>query len=134
MVMIRNAGWLVLVAVALASSSAWAGPLSLWIGETKFLGFQSRSAKVTISDPSVIEVETSRSGAEIRAKRPGVSHVTLKLHGGETYEFAVHVTPKGAEVYSTDRAESEHAGFSVSAAPKVGKASTKARTRSPSRT
>jgi hypothetical protein len=131
--MMRNAGKLVLVAVALVSSSAWAGPLALWIGETKFLGFQSRSAaKVELSDPSVIEVQTSRSGAEIRAKRPGVSHVKLLLPGGETYEFAVHVTPQGTEVYSTDRSESEHSGFSLSAAPKARKASAGTRAASPS--
>lgn len=132
--MIRNASRWVLVAVALVSSAAWAGPLSLWMGETTFLGFQSRSARAEVSDPSVIEVQTSRSGAEIRAKRPGVSRVTLKLHGGTTHEFVVHVTPKGAEVYSTDRAESEHAGFSVPAASKASKGSAKARSRSPRQT
>jgi hypothetical protein len=125
--MMRNAGKLLIVAVALVSTSAWAGPLALWIGQTTFLGFPGRASQVEVSDPSVIAVQTSRNGAEIRAIRPGVSQVTLRLRDGETYEFAVHVTPRGAEVYSTARSEGEHSGFSLATASTASKSSAQAR-------
>jgi hypothetical protein len=115
--MTRNAGMLLIVTMLLVSTGAWAGPLSLALGETKFFGFSARSTKVELSDDSVVSVRTSRSGVELQAKRPGVSHVTLRLRGGETYEFDVHVTPRGAEVYSTNRAEPEHSEFILTPAP-----------------
>jgi hypothetical protein len=112
----RNAGKLLIVAVALFSSSAWAGPLALWVGQTSFFGFPGRNSQVEVSNPFVVEVTTSKSGAEIRGLLPGTSKVTLRLKDGDTYEFVVHVTPKGSEVYSTSRAESEHAGFDLNTA------------------
>jgi hypothetical protein len=115
--MTRNAGTLLIVAMVLVSGTAWAGPLSLAQGETKFLGFSARSSKVELSDASVLAVRTSSSGVELRARHPGVSRVTLRLRDGETYEFTVHVTPNGAEVYSTNRAEPEHSEFSLTPAP-----------------
>jgi hypothetical protein len=121
MTMLSNAGKLMIVAVALFSTASWAGPLALWVGQTTFLGFPGRGSQVEVSDTSVIEVQTTKTGAEIRAKRPGVSRVTLRLRDGEKHEFAVHVTPSGAEVYSTARNESEHSGFSLSPAPVVSK-------------
>jgi hypothetical protein len=111
--MTRNAVTLLIVAMVLVSGSAWAAPLSLAIGETTFLGFPARSSKVELSDASVITVRTSRSGVELRARQPGVTRVTLRLRDGDTYEFTVHVTPNGAQVYSTNRAEPEHADFSL---------------------
>ncbi|WP_224373016.1 pilus assembly protein N-terminal domain-containing protein [Hyalangium versicolor] len=122
--MIRNAGKLMMVAVALFSTASWAGPLALWVGQTSFLGFPGKGCQVTVSNESVIEVVTSKSGAEIRAKHPGTSQVTLKLRDGDTHQFTVHVTPSGAEVYSTSRAESEHSGFSLSPAPAASKSGT----------
>ncbi|WP_224243374.1 hypothetical protein [Hyalangium gracile] len=119
--MMRNAGKLMLVAVALFSTGAWAGPLALWVGQTTFLGFPGKGSKVEVSDSSVIAVQITKSGAEIRAVHPGVSRVTLRLRDGDTHEFNVHVTPSGAEVYSTSRAESEHSGFSLSDAPPASK-------------
>ncbi|MBN1209654.1 MAG: pilus assembly protein N-terminal domain-containing protein [Myxococcaceae bacterium] len=109
----RNAGKLLIVAMALVSSSAWAGPLALWVGQTTFLGFPGRHSQVEVSNPWVVEVKTTKTGAELHGLYPGVTKVTLRLRGGETYEFDVHVTPSGAEVYSTSRAESEHSGFSL---------------------
>ncbi|MFL5346443.1 MAG: hypothetical protein ACJ8AT_16780 [Hyalangium sp.] len=122
--MVRNAGKLLIVAVALFSTASWAGPLALWVGQTTFLGFPGRGSQVEVSDASVISVATSKSGAEIRALHPGTSRVTLRLRDGETHEFVVHVTPSGAEVYSTSRAELEHSGFSLSPAPVVSKRGT----------
>lgn len=115
--MTRTAATLLILTVVLVSGSAWAGPMSLALGETKFLVFMARSAKVELSDASVVAVKTSRSGVELRALRAGVSEVTLRLNGGETYEFAVHVTPSGAHLYSTNRAEPEHSDFSLTPAP-----------------
>jgi hypothetical protein len=115
--MIRNAATLLILTVVLVSGTAWAGPMSLALGETKFLVFMARSAKVELTDASVVAVKTSRSGVELRALRAGVSQVTLRLNGGETYEFAVHVTPSGAHLYSTNRAEPEHSDFSLTPAP-----------------
>jgi hypothetical protein len=66
-------------------------------------------------------VRTSKSGVELSAKNPGVTHVTLRLRGGETYEFTVHVTPSGAHLYSTNRAEPEHSEFSLTRAPAPAK-------------
>ncbi len=119
----RNAGKLMIVAVALFSSASWAAPLALWVGQTSFLGFSSRGSKVEVSNDAVIEVQITQSGMEIRAKQPGVSQVSLKLRDGEKHEFAVHVTPSGAEVYTVNRTESEHAAFSLSPAPVVRKSS-----------
>jgi hypothetical protein len=124
MTMLRNAGKLMIVAVALFSTASWAAPLALWVGQTTFLGFPGRGSQVEISDTSVVEVQTSKSGAEIRAKRPGVSRVTLRLRDGEKHEFAVHVTPSGAEVYSVSRTEPEHSGFTLSPAPVASKSGT----------
>lgn len=115
--MLRNTGKLMMVAVLLSSTAAWAAPLALWVGQTTFLGFPSRGSRVEVSNEEVIEVQKTKSGMEIRAKRPGVSQVKLRLRDGEQHEFAVHVTPSGAEVYSVSRAESEHAPFSLSPAP-----------------
>jgi hypothetical protein len=118
--MTRNAGTLLIVAMVLVSTGAWAGPLSLAMGETTFLGFTARSSKVQLSDESVVAVKTSRSGIELSAKRPGVTQVTLLLPQGQKYEFSVHVTPKGAHLYSTNRAEPEHSDFTFSPpAPKA---------------
>jgi hypothetical protein len=122
--MLRNAGKLMIVAVALFSTAAWAGPLALWVGQTTFLGFPGKKSQVDVSDTSVVEVQLSKTGAEIRAKRPGVSRVTLRLRDGEKHEFNVHVTPSGAEVYSVSRTEPEHSGFTLSPAPVVSKSST----------
>lgn len=113
--MMRNAGKLMIVAVALFSSASWAAPLALWVGQTSFFSFPGKGSRVEVSNPAAIEVVLSKSGAEIHAKQPGVSQVTLRLRDGETHEFTVHVTPSGAEVYSVARNESEHAGFSLSA-------------------
>lgn len=115
--MLRNAGKLMIVAVALFATASGAAPLALWVGQTTFLGFPSKGSQVELTDASVVEVATVKNGVEIRAKHPGVSQVTLRLRGGETHTFAVHVTPSGAEVYTVSRTEGEHAGFSLSPAP-----------------
>jgi len=119
--MTRNAGTLLIVSMVLVSSAAWAGPLAMALGETTFLSFPARSSKVELSDASVVAVRTSSSGVELRAMHPGVSRVTLRLRGGQTHEFTVHVTPKGAQVYSTNRAEPEHPDFSLTPAPTPAK-------------
>jgi Pilus formation protein N terminal region len=119
--MMNNAGKLMIVAVALFSTASWAAPLALWVGQTSFLGFPSRGAKVEVSNDAVVEVQITKSGMEIIAKQPGVSQVSLKLRDGEAHTFAVHVTPSGAEVYTVNRTESEHAAFSLSPSPVVKK-------------
>lgn len=118
-----NLGKLLVVAVALVSTSAWAGPMSLWLGQTKFIMYTGRFTKVTVSNPSVVTVQAMKGGAEVRAKDPGVSKVSLRTRGGEKFEFDVHVTPRGAEVYSTNRAESEHYDFTLSSAPRASRSS-----------
>lgn len=115
--MLSNAGKLIVVAVALFATASGAAPLALWVGQTTFLGFPSKGSKVELTNSSVVEVATLKNGVEIRAKHPGVTQVTLRLRGGETHTFAVHVTPSGAEVYTVSRSEGEHAGFSLSPAP-----------------
>ncbi len=121
-----NTRKLMIVAVALFSTASWAAPLSLWVGQTSFLGFPSRGSKVQISNDAVVDVQITKDGLEIRAKQPGVSQVSLKLRDGEKREFAVHVTPSGAEVYVVNRTESEHAAFSLAPAPVVKKKSSPA--------
>lgn len=118
-----NLGKLLVVAVAVVSTSAWAGPMSLWLGQTKFIMYNGRFTKVTVSNPSVVMVQAMKGGAEVRAKDPGVSKVSLKTRDGEKFEFDVHVTPRGAEVYSTNRAEPEHYDFTLSSAPKMSRSS-----------
>jgi hypothetical protein len=118
-----NLGKLLVVAVALVSTAAWAGPMSLWLGQTKFISYNGRFTKATVSNPSVVAVETLKGGAEVRAKVAGVSRVSLRSRDGEKFEFDVHVTPRGAEVYSTNRAEPEHGEFSLSTAPAVSRSS-----------
>lgn len=121
--MVNNARKLMIVAVALFSTASWAAPLALWVGQTSFLGFPSRGAKVQVSNDAVVDVQLTKSGMEIHAKQPGVTQVSLKLRDGETHEFAVHVTPSGAEVYTVNRTESEHAAFSLEPSPVVKKKS-----------
>jgi hypothetical protein len=121
--MMQNARKLMIVAVALFSTASWAAPLALWVGQTSFLGFPSKGAKVQVSNDAVVDVQITKSGMEIHAKQPGVSQVSLKLRDGEKHEFAVHVTPSGAEVYTVNRTESEHAAFSLSPSPVVKKSS-----------
>jgi hypothetical protein len=121
--MVNNARKLMIVAVALFSTASWAAPLALWVGQTSFLGFPSRGAKVEVSNDAVVDVQITQSGLEIHAKQPGVSQVSLKLRDGEKHEFAVHVTPSGAEVYTVNRTESEHAAFSLAPSPVVKKSS-----------
>jgi Flp pilus assembly secretin CpaC len=119
----RNLGKLLVVAVAVVSTTAWAGPMSLWLGQTKFIMYNGRFTKVTVSNPSVVAVQAMRGGAEVRAKDPGVSKVSLRTRDGEKFNFDVHVTPRGAEVYSTNRAEPEHYDFTLSSAPKMNRTS-----------
>jgi len=120
--MMNSARKLMLVAVALFSTASWAAPLALWVGQTSFLGFPSRGAKVEVSNDAVVGVQITKSGMEITARQPGVSQVSLKLRDGEAHTFAVHVTPSGAEVYTVNRTESEHAAFSLTPSPVVKKA------------
>jgi hypothetical protein len=115
--MLRNAGKLMIVAVALFATASGAAPLALWVGQTTFLGLPGKGCKVELSNAAVVEVQTTKSGVELRAQRPGVSQVTLRLRNGETHTFAVHVTPSGAEVYTVSRTEGEHSGFSLTPAP-----------------
>jgi hypothetical protein len=130
MTMLRNAGKLMIVAVALFATASGAAPLALWVGQTTFLGVPGKGCKVELSNPAAVEVQTSKSGVEIRAKHPGVSQVTLRLRDGETHSFTVHVTPSGAEVYTVSRTESEHSGFSLSPAP-VARQSSAAQAQTP---
>jgi Flp pilus assembly secretin CpaC len=102
--------WVVALAVLLASTAA-AAPLSLWVGQTEMLGTTRKIKTITVSNPEVVKVEKQKAGAELRAIAPGVSHVEMRTTDGYVFEFEVHVTAPGAEVYSTNRKESEHADF-----------------------
>lgn len=115
--MLRNAGKLMIAVVALFATASGAAPLALWVGQTTFLGFPGQGSRVEVGDASVVEVQPLKNGVELRARHPGVTQVTLRLRGGETHTFAVHVTPSGAEVYTVSRTEGEHSGFSLSPAP-----------------
>jgi hypothetical protein len=116
-------GQIAVLAAAAVSTAAWAGPMALWVGQTKFIGYTAGFKKATVANPSVVSVQTFKGGAEVRAKQMGVSRVALRARSGEIFEFDIHVTPRGAEVYSVDRAESEHYEFSLSTAPTVSKSS-----------
>jgi Flp pilus assembly secretin CpaC len=104
--------WVVVAVAVLASTAASAAPLALWVGQTEMLGTQRKIKTITVSNPEVVSVEKQKSGAELRAKAPGVSHVEMRTTDGYVFEFEVHVTA-GAEVYSTNRKESEHADFTL---------------------
>lgn len=108
----ENGKRMVAMAVLLISSAVSAAPLSLWPGQSELLGLQRKIAKITVSDTDVVMVVRQRVGAELRAKAPGIAHVEMRTTDGFVFDFDVHVTPR-AEVYSVNRAESEHAGFSL---------------------
>jgi len=103
----------VAMAAMLAATSASAAPLALWMGQTEMVGLQRKIAKITVSDPEVLSVNKLKAGAELRALSPGKCHVEMKTKDGYFFEFDVHVTPRGAEVYSVNRAEGEHDGFTL---------------------
>lgn len=106
--------WMVVVALV-GSTAAWARPMSLSVGETKFLGYSGKFTKVRVSNPAVVSVHMEKGSAEFRGRVAGVSRVRLWTRSGERFAFDVHVT-RGAEVYSLDRSEPEHGEFSLSTA------------------
>ena len=111
------ARWMVAAAV-MVSASAWAGPMSLWVGKKQTLFIFQKISKVEISNPAVVRISRVPSvGLDLRAVAPGVSDVKIICRDGSTYEFRVHAT-NGAEVYSTDRSEPEHYQWSLSSAPR----------------
>lgn len=118
--MYRTARWMV-AAFALVSASAWAGPMSLWVGQKQTLYIFSKISKIEISNPTVLR--TSRVpgvGLDLRAVAAGVSDVKISCKDGSVYTFRVHATP-GAEVYSTNRNEPEHYTWSLSSAPQASR-------------
>lgn len=130
---LENGKWAVAVAAVLVSSVASGAPLSLWMGQSELLGTQRKIAKITVSDPSVVTVVKQKSGAELRATAPGVSHVEMRTTDGFVFEFDVHVT-RGAEVYSVNRAEPEHAGFTLDGYKAPAKPTSKDQARRPAKT
>jgi len=112
----RTARWMVAAAV-MVSASAWAGPMSLWVGQRQTLYIFSRISKIEISNPAVLRASTVPSvGLNLRAVAAGVSEIKISCKDGSTYAFQVHATP-GAEVYSVNRNEPEHYTWSLSSAP-----------------
>lgn len=113
----RTARWMVVAAALVASASASAGPLALWVGQKQTLYVFSKISKIEISNPAVIRASRVPSvGMDLRAVAPGVSDVTIRCTDGSVYAFQVHST-RGAEVYSTNRNEPEHYQWSLSSAP-----------------
>jgi len=103
----------VAMAAVVAATSASAAPLALWIGQTEMVGIQRKITSITVSAPDVLAVSKLKAGAELRAVSSGKCHVEMKTKDGYFFEFDVHVTPRGAEVYSVNRAEGEHDGFAL---------------------
>jgi hypothetical protein len=118
----RTARWMVAAVAVMVSASAWAGPLSLWVGQKQTLFIFSRISSIEISNPEAIRASRVPSvGMDLRAVAPGVSDVTIKCKDGSVYAFQVHVT-RGAEVYSTNRNEPEHYQWSLSSVPMASNA------------
>lgn len=123
----RIARWMVLASLAV-SASAWAGPLSMWVGQTQTLFIFQKISKVEVSNPAVLKAtRVPKMGLDLRAIAPGVSDVKIVCKDGSTYAFRVHST-NGAEVYSTNRNEPEHYQWNLSSTqPEKVTAASKAR-------
>jgi hypothetical protein len=119
----RTARWMVAAAAVLASASASAGPLSLWVGQKQTLFIFSKISKIEVSNPEVVRAtRVPRVGMDLKAVAPGVSDVTIRCKDGSVYSFRVHST-RGAEVYSTNRNEPEHYQWSLSSTPLASRSS-----------
>jgi len=109
--------WMVAAAV-MVSASAWAEPMSLWVGKKQTLFIFQKISKVEISNPAVVRVSRVPSvGLDLRAVAAGISNVKIICRDGSTFDFRVHAT-HGAEIYSTDRNVPEHFASSLSSAPR----------------
>jgi hypothetical protein len=105
---------LIALAAFAVCGSAWAGPFSLWVGQKHTLFISQKVSRLEVSDLSVAEVKKVRGvGLEIAARAPGVAEIRISTADGTAYAFKVHVT-RGAEVYSVNRSEPEHSGWSLS--------------------
>src|SRR4051812_16616410 len=78
----------------LLSTPALAGPLSLWLGQTEMLGLQRKVCRISVTEPSVVTVRKLKTGAELRARKPGVSHIQMITTEGYVFDFDVHVTER----------------------------------------
>src|SRR5687767_12395629 len=105
---------LIALAAFLVSGSAWAGPLSLWMGHKQTLFITQKVSRLEVTNPAVAEVKKVKGvGLEVAARAPGVTEIRITCADGSFYEFKVHVT-RGAEVYSVNRNEPEHYQWSLS--------------------
>ncbi|HVE85145.1 MAG TPA: hypothetical protein VND93_19975 [Myxococcales bacterium] len=101
------------------SASAWAGPLSLWVGQKQTLYIFQRISKIEISNQDVLKSSRVPGvGLSLKAVGTGVADVKISCTDGTSYAFRVHAT-NGAEVYSTNRSEPEHYQWSLSSTPKA---------------
>lgn len=109
----RIARWMVAAAV-MVSATAWAGPMSLWVGQTQTLFIFQKISKVEVSNPAVVKAtRVPKVGLDLRAVAAGVADVKISCKDGSVYQFRIHAT-HGAEVYSTDRNEPEHYQWTTS--------------------
>lgn len=110
------ARWMVAAAV-MVSATAWAGPMSLWVGQTQTLYIFQKISKIEVSNPAAVKAtRIPKVGLDLRAVAPGTSDVKIRCTDGSTYSFRIHST-NGAEVYSTNRNEPEHYQWSISSEP-----------------
>jgi Flp pilus assembly secretin CpaC len=109
----RIARWIVLSALVVGAN-AWAGPMSLWVGQKQTLYVFQKISKIEVSNPAVVKATRVPSvGLNLTAMAPGVTDVKIRCSDGTFYELRIHST-NGAEVYSTNRNEPEHYQWSLS--------------------
>jgi Flp pilus assembly secretin CpaC len=129
----RIARWMVAAAV-MVSATAWAGPMSLWVGQTQTLYLFQKISKIEVSNPAVVKAtRIPKVGLDLRAVAAGTSDVKIRCSDGTVYNFRIHST-HGAEVYSTNRNEPEHYQWSASSEPLAARSTSSAAVATAART
>jgi Flp pilus assembly secretin CpaC len=91
------------LALTLLSFAAFAGPLSLRLGEIKKITVSRKITKVVVSDPEVLDAKLQGNVLQLRGKISGISEVTVWTTANEQIGLDVHVTPSG--IYALSRAD-----------------------------
>jgi Flp pilus assembly secretin CpaC len=91
--------------VLLVASSAFGSAFSVEVGQTKVMGVSQRIVGITVSDPSVVEVQKLRNGGGVTllGKEKGKTEIALRTVDGNEVEFMLYVTSEGAKVFTTSR-------------------------------
>lgn len=102
----RNVGFGLAIAFVLVAGTAAAEPLSVWVGQKKTMTLSVQVASASVDDGSVLSVRKAGRGIELSGVSVGRTTLHVRTHGGDEFDFPVHVVPSGTKVYSLSRGDS----------------------------